>query len=639
MQFHLNGFHSGDPRFSDIREAIIPRSRQRLLPKTCDIMIVGCGPAGLNLAAQLSQFNEITTCITDLKDDRLLIGQADGVACRTVEMFQAYEIADLLAQEAYQVNEVGFWSPDPNQPSHIVRSNKIVDVEEDVSEMPHLIINQARVHDHLLEIMKKSPGHLEPYYSRKFLDMFIDNGDSEYPIKLTFKQTTKADDLTEVEETIRCKYLVGCDGARSQVRKSMGSKLLGDTLNQAWGVMDVLMNSDFPDIRVKAVIQSANEGNMLIIPREGGFMVRLYIELDKLRDGERLARKNMSVSALIDAANRILAPYRIDVKEVAWWSVYEIGQRLATAFDDRKPGVNPRVFLAGDACHTHSPKAGQGMNTSLNDTWNLGWKLAHVILGRAKPSLLKTYAQERYAVAQELIDFDREFARMISAQPKSKENPDGIKPYDFQKYFQLFGQFTAGVAVHYKGSEIVKMSQCQSLAAGQIIGKRFHSFLVVRHSDAKEMQIGHCITANGAWRIFAFANNKPPMSIECGIKALCDYLTDDSMSPVKKFTPNHLDIDSVIDFRAVFQVSHREIERPEIHPFLRPKKGRFGLEDFEKVFCAKSAREQNIYDKRGINKESGCIVVVRPDQYVATILALDDFEGLSRFFDGVLRPF
>ena len=115
------------------------------------------------------------------------------------------------------------------------------------------------------------------------------------------------------------------------------------------------------------------------------------------------------------------------MKEVAWWSVYEIGQRLCDTFDDVPPRSAtrvPRVFIAGDACHTHSAKAGQGMNVSMQDTFNLGWKLAAVLRGRSDPALLHTYSAERQAVAQELIDFDREFAKMFSAPPKDRERPD-----------------------------------------------------------------------------------------------------------------------------------------------------------------------------------------------------------------------
>lgn len=520
MQFHLNGFHPGDPTFADPADALIAPPPSRTLPDRCDVAIVGCGPAGLNLAAQLSQFGSIHTCITEQKDNRLLIGQADGIACRTVEMFQVYGFASQLIQEAYQVNEVGFWKPDPLNSRHIARSSKIDDVADDLSEMPHVILNQARVHDYFLEVMRRSAGKIEPYYAHRLIDLEVDHADADYPVLLTYEHQKGNRGASPLIEKIRCKYAVGCDGARSQVRRSIGRELKGDALNQAWGVMDVLLVTDFPDIRLKAVIQSSTEGSMLVIPREGGFMVRLYIELDQLKENERVAREQMTPDVLIAAANRILSPYSIDVKEVPWWSVYEIGQRLTTSFDDRSDLHSPRVFLAGDAWHTHSPKAGQGMNMSLADTWNLGWILAHVLSGFADEGLLATYADERHAVAQELIDFDREFARMMSAKPKSRENPDGIDPAEFQKYFQLFGQFTAGVAIQYQPSSIIGTDTHQALATGQIVGKRFHSAPVIRHGDAKPMQLAHCMTANGAWRILAFAGEVEPMSEACGIRRL-----------------------------------------------------------------------------------------------------------------------
>ena len=189
-------------------------------------------------------------------------------------------------------------------------------------------------------------------------------------------------------EIVKARYVVGCDGARSIVRQSLGHALRGDAANQAWGVMDVLAVTDFPDIRLKSLIQSANEGNIVLIPREGGYLFRIYVELDKLSENERVASRNITVDQLIAATQRILRPYRFEVKEVAWWSVYDIGQRLCDKFDDvpdeQTATRSPRVFIAGDACHTHSPKAGQGMNVSMQDAFNLGWKLASVLRGNVR---------------------------------------------------------------------------------------------------------------------------------------------------------------------------------------------------------------------------------------------------------------
>lgn len=208
MQFHLDGFNPSDPRFSDPQDAVVPPPIKRPLPEKCDVMVVGCGPVGLNLAAQLSQFGEIHTCIAEVKDDRLLVGQADGIACRTVEMFQAYGFANQAIQEAYGVNEIGFWKPCPDTPEEIFRSDRIDDVEEDLSEMPHLILNQARVHDFFLEVMKKSPRKLEPFYTRRLVDIQVDHSERENPVILKFERAVTHSQFSKQVEIVRCKYAV-----------------------------------------------------------------------------------------------------------------------------------------------------------------------------------------------------------------------------------------------------------------------------------------------------------------------------------------------------------------------------------------------------------------------------------------------
>jgi phenol 2-monooxygenase len=101
--------------------------------------------------------------------------------------------------------------------------------------------------------------------------------------------------------------------------------LKGDSANQAWGVMNVLAVTDFPDIRLKATILSADQGSILIIPREGGYLARIYLELDKLDRDERVANRKITLDQLIVTAQHILHPYTLDVNEVAWWLAYEIG--------------------------------------------------------------------------------------------------------------------------------------------------------------------------------------------------------------------------------------------------------------------------------------------------------------------------
>jgi phenol 2-monooxygenase (NADPH) len=630
MQFHLDGFRPGDPEVAPSSDI------QGELPAEVDVLIVGCGPAGLVLAAQLAAFPGITTRIVERKPGPLELGQADGIACRTVEMFDAFGLSDRLLREGYWVNETVFWGPDETDRTRIARTGRIQDVEDDLSEFPHLILNQARIHQFLLDKMRRSPRRLEPDYGLELVDLEV--GDGDHPVLATLARTNGAGDAELVR--VRARYVVGCDGARSRVREAIGQTLEGDSANQAWGVMDVLAVTDFPDVRFKVAIKSAN-GNGLILPREGGYLVRYYIELGELAPGERVGSRAMTLDALVEQAGRILHPYTIDVRQVAWWSVYEIGQRLTDRFDDAGPdtGREPRVFIAGDACHTHSPKAGQGMNVSMQDAFNLGWKLAAVLLGRSGTELLRTYSDERQAVARDLIDFDREWARMMGAPPKGPGDSaaEGIDPEEFRRRFAASGRYTAGVATRYRRSTLTGDTAHQHLATGLPVGERFHSAPVVRLADGRALQLGHVAEADGRWRIYLFCD---PNGLAPGSAAarILHHLADDPRSPVVRCTPAGADIDAVIDVRTVIAADHRAVHLASPPPLIRPRKGALGLIDYEKVFCAGPDQDRDIYAMRGIDRSSGCLVVVRPDQYVASVLPLGAVDELDSFFGAFLRP-
>jgi 2-polyprenyl-6-methoxyphenol hydroxylase-like FAD-dependent oxidoreductase len=638
MQFHLNGFRTGDPH---VAEASPEAARTSSQYDKVDVLIVGCGPAGLTLAAQLSAFPDIKTKIVEQKSGPLRLGQADGIACRTMEMFEAFGFSERVEKEGYWVNETTFWRPDSAERSKIVRYDRIQDVEDGLSEFPHMILNQARVHDFYLDVMRNSASRLEPSYSRSFAGLEVSSeGNAAHPVKVSLKRLDA--DNKETIETVEARYVVGCDGARSAVRQSLGRSLHGDAANQAWGVMDVLAVTDFPDIRYKALIQSASEGSIVLIPREGGYLVRIYVEMDKLSENERVAGRNITVDHLIAATQRILRPYSFEVKEVAWWSVYEIGQRLTDKFDDVPEEMKgkrvPRVFIAGDACHTHSPKAGQGMNVSMQDAFNLGWKLAAVLRGQCAPEFLHTYSAERHAVAKELIDFDREWVKMISAPLKSASNPNGVDPEEVRSYFVRHGRYTAGTATKYEHSLLTAEPSHQNLAKGFIIGTRFHSAPVIRLGDAKKISLGHTVKADGRWRVFIFSDRGNAPRPSKTVKELCGFLENAAGSPLRKFTSSNADTDAVIDVRAIFQQSHRELDLNAMPEILWPRKGRYGLRDYEKIFCPDFKDKNDIFDMRGIDRDKGCIVIVRPDQYVANILPLNAHAELGTFFSAFMLP-
>jgi phenol 2-monooxygenase (NADPH) len=636
MQFYKDGFRGGNP---DIKQAA-PNRRNRgphePLPPTVDVLIAGTGPAGLCLAAQLAQFPEIETLIVERMPSNIIKGKADGINTRSMEMFQAFGFADKVKRETYWVNQTAFWMPDPANPTQIKRVGRVQDVADDSSEMPHILINQARLHELFLEVMKNAPSRLEPDYGWEILNVEVDPNTDDHPVTVTLRDASGLN--WGATRQVRANYVVGCDGAHSAVRKAIGGELHGDAANQAWGVMDLLANTDFPDVRQKCLISSASEGNLLLLPREGGYIFRIYVELDKLNVGERAAQRKLSQADMLAAANRIISPYSFDVKEVVWWSIYDIGHSITDRFDDVPEGVdrNPRVFTAGDACHTHSPKAGQGMNVSMQDTFNLGWKLVHVLQGRADAKLLRSYSKERFTEAKRLVETDHKWARVMSA-PTTQAEREGREEPRIIRQFKDNLEFTGGNAVHYDASNLFAGDAHQALATGEMVGRRFHSAPVVRLADAKQMQLGHVAEADARWRLYVFAGQGDGGEPGSAVRQLADWLVSAADSPVVRHTRPGEDIDAVIDVRVIFQQTFDQLAYEKMPSLLRPKTGKLGLQDHEKVFCVDHKGVGDIFDMRGIDRARGCMVVVRPDQYVAHVLPLDAYAALSQFFAGILK--
>ena len=639
MQYYLNGFKPGDP--FDSRDTVysVPSAPLVDLAKAVDVLIVGCGPAGLVLATQLAQFPDITTRIVEQKSGPMMMGQADGISGRSIEIFQAFGFAERVQKEAHFLECITCWRHDPEKSENLVRATKKIDGRNVYSEFHHVVLNQARVHHFLLDAMQKAPAQLVPDYCRQLTDLNVGDPHADYPVKVTVERNDP--DRDGQTEEVNARYVVGCDGARSTVRQLLGLEMRGDSANKAWGVMDLLLVTDFPDIRNKSIIQSANEGNVLIIPREGGHLVRLYVEMDKLKESERVSSRKITAEQLIAAANRIFRPYKIDVKEIVWWSVYEIGQRLCDSFADIPPeeagSGNPNVFIVGDACHTHSPKAGQGMNVSMHDSFNLGWKLASVARGQSAPEILHTYAGERRAIAEELLAFDRELATMFSEQDDSDVKESSQEATKLQEYMVKADAYVSGTLTHYKPSVIVSDCAHKEMATGFEVGKRFHSSPVIRLPDARPMQLGHALEADGRWRVIAFATPEDPTSKSSAIWKLADFLSDVPESPMRRFTSSTRDVDDVIELLVVLQQGQRDVNMQELHPFHSPPKGKYGLRDYNKVFCPDLDNRDDIFEKRGVDR-GGCLLIVRPDQHVAHILPLDAHDQLAAFFDGFMIP-
>ncbi|MDO5633553.1 MAG: FAD-dependent monooxygenase [Micrococcus sp.] len=633
MLFHHHGYVSTNPR--QLPAAGIGLDRPAELPDEMDVLIVGTGPAGMITAAQLAMFPDVHTRIIERRAHRLEIGQADGIQARSVETFQAFGFASEIIDEAFDLTAMAFWNPDPENPENIVRTSLAEDDPNNVSEFPHLIVNQARILDWFAQFMAFSPSRMAPDYGWAF-EGLDDSGTGEYPVSVTLRRTVDAQgnalenpDDGELR-TVLAKHVVGADGAGSRVRKAIGHTLSGDAANHAWGVMDTLAVTDFPDIRTKCAIHSQH-GSILLIPREGGHLFRLYVDLGVVPADDAGKIRQTPLEEVIRRAQQILHPYTLDVKDVAWNSIYEVGHRLTSGFDNRNRVNEPTVFLLGDACHTHSAKAGQGMNVSMQDGWNLGWKLGHVLSGQAPRELLASYSDERKDIAKNLIDFDREWSTLMAKPTSELGNPNEVA-----EFYTKTAEFPAGFMTEYLPSLLTSDGGNQELAAGYPIGKRFRSELVERSSDTNVKHLGHLHRADGRWRVYVFADAAAPTSDDSKVAQWAAAIEEDPASFRNRFTPAGAPQDTRFDIKVVYQQKQPEFGFPDVPAIFRPTSGPLGLHDVNNIFATCQPQHgPDIYDVRQISRD-GAVVVVRPDHYISAIFPLDQTAELNEFFHGVL---
>ncbi|GAA5828717.1 hypothetical protein JCM11251_005849 [Rhodosporidiobolus azoricus] len=637
-----------------------------------DVLIVGAGPAGLILATWLSRLN-ITTKIIDKAPTKVLVGHADGVQCRTVEVFQSFGFAHRLVDEGAHINEVVFWNPGENGKG-LVRTKRTPDNEPGTSRFPHAVLSQGRIERFLLDAMKEFNDltvdrSIAPTSMTVDENLLNDYSSSSYPITVTLRHLTEeestptqvgavpnglyrsnlmSDDEADIaagksfeaagkEETVRAKFVIGCDGARSWVRKQIGLSLKGDSANSVWGVIDaVVVDCTFPDIRLKCTVHSTDAGSILVVPREQD-LVRFYVQIGSTKAGERIDRSAITPESIIATAQRIFSPYRFNVAHTDWYTVYEVGQRLTDTFN--APGNN-RILIAGDAAHTHSPKAGQGMNTSMMDSYSLGWKLASVLKGQALPTLIDTYSEERHKVAQELIDLDYQLSRMFSAKPKADgDEGDGVSLQQFEKFFIKMGRWASGTAVHYLPNLVVAEERAESLAPGLPHGERFPSHQVVALADARPWHLGDRFISDGRWRVVLFAGDVRKPDQREKLEQVAAYF-DSPSGPLRTYTPKGDDLDSVIELITVISNPRTSVEPNNFPEVLWPTKKPWGSRAYDKLYADDSGpvtpnERGEIYKNLQISPK-GCLVVVRPDQTVSLVCGLDDAQQIGKFFSRFL---
>ncbi|KAI5970708.1 hypothetical protein CANMA_000299 [Candida margitis] len=680
-------------------------SQKTIKESKTDVLIIGAGPSGLMCALWLTRCG-IPCRIIDKRAGSIFAGQADGLQSRSFEIFQSFSedafdfvTLDKAWKSANHMMEMSFWSP--NEEGKLARKSRIPDFIPGISRFHECVIHQGKIENWLnTSIDQFSEGKVKverPYLpiSIKIDETMTD--DQDYAVEVLVKKLD--DDLAKPEqygnisnglfrafegdqdkfyadhisdgnvedfELIKAKYVLGSDGAHSWVRKQLDIEMQGETTDFIWGVIDMVPITNFPDIRSRCAIHSKDCGSMMIIPREND-LCRLYIQLKEVvreeggndADGTkakgRIDRSKITPESIVKQAKEIIQPFELDVTDVSWFTGYQIGQRIATGFHR-----NNRVFISGDACHTHSPKAGQGMNVSMQDAYNLGFKFALVCKGLAKSDILQTYELERKKVAHDLIEFDHKFSRLFSGKPMvphaeklDESNDGGVDLDEFHQVYLQGGKFASGTISDYQDSIMVKKAGTQSrpgeesegvfhpLANKVAVGRRLQSDLMLGQIDYKLLHLGDKLVSDGRFRLLIFPGDLHQHKSNWDILKKFNDVLESKDSFLKRYTPVNAFPSSVIEILTIHASQRHDIEFHDFPQFTHAIDFK-GRTDYWRIFSGAGKSYDgiavDIYKTLGIDKKDGAMLIVRPDSHVAQVVPFSS-EGLKlvdNYFSGFM---
>jgi 2-polyprenyl-6-methoxyphenol hydroxylase-like FAD-dependent oxidoreductase len=340
-----------------------------------EVIIIGAGPTGLSLAAQFIRYG-VDFIIVDKKEGPTTLSKALAVHARSLEIYEQLDLAQTAIDRGAIIHKLNLMSD-----GKVRAELDLTGIGTDMSPYPYVLTLEQSENEKLLyEHLQKNGKEV---WWQTVLESFIQD---ENGVKATVKSSDG-----KVQE-IEAKYLAGCDGASSQTRHVLGLGFEGSTVPRMFYVADVDMEVDLQREILYAIFGA--DAFVLFFPLRGEKHWRLVgnmPEHDEKEEGTEIVYKE------IEEKVKSLAQIPLDITNVKWFSSYKVHTRHAESF--RKG----RCFLAGDAAHVHTPAGGQGMNTGIQDAYNLGWKLAFVLKGYVKDHVLDSYNDERIANAKRLL--------------------------------------------------------------------------------------------------------------------------------------------------------------------------------------------------------------------------------------------
>jgi 2-polyprenyl-6-methoxyphenol hydroxylase-like FAD-dependent oxidoreductase len=355
--------------------------------KKTSVVIVGAGPTGLSMAAQLLRYG-IDFIILDKKETTTLLSKAIVVQARSLEIFQELGLAEKALSEGQITTALNLFYKGKQK-----AAVNLAGLGNGLSPYPFALSLEQCKTEKLLADHLSVHGKNVLWKSGFSRLQQTDEGVTVY-----YK------DSSGLERKIEAEYVVGCDGAGSKIRRELDFSFEGDTVPKIFYVADVRLKSSVIN-KNELYIFMIKKGFVLFFPMEGEGHYRVVGMLPEVTEVDE-GFKFEDIQSLVE--QQVAVPLMF--KQVLWFSSYKVHSRKANSFQ------NNRCFIAGDAAHIHTPAGGQGMNTGIQDAYNLAWKIAGVIKNELNPSVLKTYDLERGENAKHLLQTtDRMFDIMSGA--------------------------------------------------------------------------------------------------------------------------------------------------------------------------------------------------------------------------------
>ncbi|MCJ1397810.1 hypothetical protein MMC11_001006 [Xylographa trunciseda] len=559
-----------------------------------DVLICGGGPVGLLLSYQLARMG-IKTYIVEQHDKSTqgMYGRACVLYPRTLEMLDQLDLGEALGQIGFiGRSAVTYHDGKPIHGRGWGFISKPLDTFFD-----YCLNIRQKYSETIFRDAAEGLGS-KVHSNTKLVGFTVNEGPSDYKI------TADLQGNDGKKTTVQSKYIIGADGGHSTVRTIADIPFVGDEVKDEsvlhWIRMDAVVKTNMSGARLGfGSIESSQHGNVLWIAEDHG---RTRIGFAIPSEVYKKYGEHITEEVVKAEARKSVAPFELEFVTVDWWTLYSIGQRVADSFRSKE-----RVFLAGDAGHTHSSGAAQGMNTGMHDSVNLGWKLIGVLKGWYTDSVLETYSPERRAVAQQLIALDKTMSTLISGRMPPGYSGDSDKV--FGEVLESSAQFTMGLGVHYEADTLNGDSTISAIQPGW----RVPDVLVRRPGSKIPIRL-HQVTKNfGKLWIVVFAGS--PLRTLSKLQALREYL-DSPQSFTARLTEA---------FNFITVIAGPGLQADEV----------LGVRRFGDAFYDV---DESAHVRFGIAADEGAVLVFRPDGILGLAVGLREGAKLGEYLATFVTP-